>query len=80
MNAQPDSRRSFVKKSLAVGIAAAQPAFFAGLVRADGGGGSGSDTKTETTDPNTTLPETTYPETGTTLPPDSSTYQTTTGY
>lgn len=60
-----DSRRSFVKKSLAASIAAAQPAFFAGLVRANGGGEG-----TGTTDPwgNTTIGDSTA---ATTAPWDS---------
>lgn len=66
MNEQPHSRRRFVKRSLAVGIAAAQPAFLTGLVRADGGG-SGSGKSTGTTDPYSAPPDTTW--SGTTLPP-----------
>lgn len=76
MNADSDTRRSFVKKSLAVGIAAAQPAFLAGLVRADGGGEATTDTKTVTTDPNTTIPETTIPYYETTIPYDTTVYTT----
>jgi hypothetical protein len=41
-----DSRRNFVKKSLAASIIAAQPTILAGLIRAQGGGGG-----TGTTDP-----------------------------
>ncbi|WP_367871108.1 hypothetical protein [Luteolibacter sp. Populi] len=37
-----DSRRDFVKKSLAASIIAAQPTILAGLIRAQGGGGGGN--------------------------------------
>lgn len=73
------SRRRFVKRSLAVGVAAAQPAFLAGLVRASGGdGGSGYTKDISTTDPYSAPPDTTM-WTYTTLPPET-TYMTTTGY
>ncbi len=76
MNDQPHTRRRFVKRSLAVGVAAAQPAFLTGLVRANGGGGSGKDPGT--TDPYSAPPDTTI-WTATTLPPGT-TYMTSTGY
>lgn len=62
------SRRGFMKKSFISAIAAAQPIYLAGLIRANGdGGGTGSTgttepkTETVTTDPFTTMPLTTEP-------------------
>lgn len=59
---QFSDRRNFIKKSLAVSVAASQPVFLAGLIRANGGGSSppnkyGSDT----TDPYITFSCTTDP-------------------
>jgi len=44
-----DSRRDFVKKSIAVGVVAAQPTILAGLIRAQGGGGGPTTTTAEST-------------------------------
>jgi len=69
---QSDSRREFVKKSIAASVVAAQPTLLAGLLRADGGGGGGGTTLPETTVPETTVPETTFPETS---PPWDTTFE-----
>lgn len=79
-------RRSFIKKSLAMTVAASQPVFLAGLIRADGGGGgtTGPETtvknvSTVTTDHYTSFPDTTE-FTGTTEPFTETTNPETGGY
>lgn len=62
-----DSRRQFVKKSVAASVIAAQPTILAGLLRADGGGGGETTTPWGTTVPETTIMPTTGPF-GTTVP------------
>jgi hypothetical protein len=55
-------RRSFIKKSLITGVAISQPVFLAGLIRASGGGGSGTTKYGDyTSDGYTTFPNTTDP-------------------
>jgi hypothetical protein len=83
-----DSRRDFVKKSLAASIIAAQPTILAGLIRAQGGGGGagttdpwGSTDPWATFDPydttgfETTSVETTIEETTFAPPPEGSIYK-----
>lgn len=52
-NPSRQTRRTFVKRSVFVSVVASQPAFLAGLVRAEG---KGSDTSHTTFHPDTTLP------------------------
>jgi len=58
------TRRTFVKKSLAAGIVAAQPSLLSGILKAQGGGttGTGTTDPWATTDPwqTTALPTTTF--------------------
>jgi hypothetical protein len=55
------TRRSFVKKTLAGVFIASQPLILSGLIRASGGGSSGTGTKYDTTDFYCTFPDTTEP-------------------
>lgn len=59
------NRRSFAKKSLIAGIIASQPVLLTGLLRAQGGSGSGTSNKYTTDDAYTTETNTTGFGTGT---------------
>jgi hypothetical protein len=69
----PEPRRRFVKKSIVAAIALSQPMFFAGLIRASGGGGESTTGKPDTTVPDTTEPHTTSEPPITTSAPDETT-------